>query len=255
VRQRPEIERMIEAVDVTNLFQPLIKLRDGARFGFEMLGRGAVEGLPTSPVELFMAAERHGLELPLARALRHRGAREARRLPAGSILFFNTHPGELAELDRLVESLVDLRTVLPEASVVLEVHEMSITDVDAVRPFRERLADLDIGLAFDDFGKGRSRLLELAELAPSYLKFDRSLIQSLEGAERRRDLVSTLVNMVHEMGIETLAEGIETAAEAEVCTTLGFDYAQGYYFGRPEPAEAFESSSAGALTALGESAR
>lgn len=99
------------------------------------------------------------------------------------------------------------------------------------------LTHLGIGLAYDDFGAGEGRLTELAEVPPQYLKFDRKLIQNLHAAsDGKRRLVESLVRMVHDLGVAALAECIETQQESEACKEVGFDYAQGYYFGKPLPA-------------------
>ena len=101
---------------------------------------------------------------------------------------------------------------------------------------RDALRDMDISLAYDDFGAGQARLLELTEVPPDYVKFDINLIRNIHlGNAGRQQTLQTLVRMVRELGIATLAEGIECAEEVEVCRQIGFDYAQGYYFGRPAP--------------------
>jgi len=94
---------------------------------------------------------------------------------------------------------------------------------------------MNISLAYDDFGAGQARLLELAEAPPHYLKFDRSLVQSIDQAPgARRRLLASLVALARDQRVITLAEGIETTAEAEVCREIGFEVAQGYHFGPPK---------------------
>jgi EAL domain-containing protein (putative c-di-GMP-specific phosphodiesterase class I) len=118
----------------------------------------------------------------------------------------------------------------------LELHEAAITCVHSLSELAKRLADLDIELAYDDFGAGQARLAELATARPHYVKFDMCLIRSLDTADPNRlRMVRTLVTMVKDLGILSLAEGIETAAEADACKELGFELAQGYYFGYPAP--------------------
>ena len=91
-----------------------------------------------------------------------------------------------------------------------------------------------MGLAYDDFGAGQARLLELAEAPPHYLKFDRKFVTNIDQApSSRRRLLASLVAAARELLVKTVAEGVETEAEAEVCSKLGFTHAQGYYFGRP----------------------
>jgi EAL domain-containing protein (putative c-di-GMP-specific phosphodiesterase class I) len=94
---------------------------------------------------------------------------------------------------------------------------------------------MQIGLAYDDFGAGQSRLQDLAEVAPDYLKFDMSLIRDIHLLTQRQQIVAGLVRLSLDLGIQPLAEGIENSAEAEVCRQIGFTHAQGYYYGKPTP--------------------
>jgi len=90
-----------------------------------------------------------------------------------------------------------------------------------------------MGLAYDDFGLGQSRLIELSEVPPDYLKFNMSLIRNIHTAcQRKQQMVERLVKMAHDFGIHPLAEGIETKQERDVCIQLGFTCAQGFFFGR-----------------------
>ncbi len=107
---------------------------------------------------------------------------------------------------------------------------------------RSLLKRLDIKLAYDDFGVGQSRLNDLAEVAPDYVKFDMSLIRDIDGATpQRQQVVATLVQMVRNLGITSLAEGVETAGEDETCRQMGFDLGQGFLYGRPAPPRDFST--------------
>ncbi len=90
-------------------------------------------------------------------------------------------------------------------------------------------------LAFDDFGAGQARLCELAEVRPDYLKFDREMIRDIHTSPQRQQMLAHLVQLVVELGVVPLAEGIESAAESEICRQIGFQLAQGFHFGRPAP--------------------
>ena len=93
---------------------------------------------------------------------------------------------------------------------------------------------MDIHFAYDDFGAGQARLLELAEVPAHYVKFDRSLVNNLHRANpRKRQLVKNLVEMVLSAGSIPLAEGIECEEEAQACIDAGFKLIQGYLVGRP----------------------
>ena len=102
----------------------------------------------------------------------------------------------------------------------------------------EHLAQLDIRFAYDDFGAGQARLLELADVPAHFIKFDMALIRDLHKASpRKRQLVANLVQMVLAAGSVPLAEGVECEEEAQACIDMGFQLIQGYLTGRPIPAE------------------
>ena len=150
----------------------------------------------------------------------------------------NTHPKELSDPATLLESLSELRRDHPDANLVLEIHEAAVTELSSLRALRAGLAELEIAVAFDDFGTGQARLLELTEISPQYLKFDAAWVEDLDLASaRRREMVSSLLRLVVDLEITPIAECVESAAEARACQSLGFRLAQGNYLGAPTCAE------------------
>ena len=237
--QRPLLEEMIRERKVKALFQPVVSMTGGRRVGFELLGRGAHEGLPESPEVLLAAAKELSMEVKLTEVFRSLAVDNGTRLAIEDKLFLNTHPTELTNHEQLIGSLEQLSAQIPDRRLVLEIHEDAVADSDRFRPLRQALDELGVGVAFDDFGKGQARLIELADLVPNYVKFDRRMVAGIDRAPKRREMVRRLVGMVQEIGIETIAEGIETEAEATACTDLGFVYGQGYFYGRPAEEQAF----------------
>ncbi len=140
----------------------------------------------------------------------------------------------------LGKSLERLRENWPDQPLTLEIHEAAVTRGTSLAQLRLLLKRLDIKLAYDDFGVGESRLNDLAEVAPDYVKFDMSLIRDIDtAAPQRQQVVVALVQMVHNLGITSLAEGVETAGEDATCRQIGFDLGQGYFYGRPAPPRDF----------------
>jgi EAL domain-containing protein (putative c-di-GMP-specific phosphodiesterase class I) len=232
-----EIRELLLERAVTTCFQPIVYLPFGHVAAYEALGRGRHPGLPEGAVRLFETAAQVGPEAQteLSRLFRRTAVEQARDRVEPPVLFLNTHPGELGQ-PGLVESIEEIRAIAPDLRLVLEIHESGLALANVIRSLRARLSDLDVGLAYDDFGAGQARLFELAEAPPHYLKFDRVLIKGLDHApESRQRLVAALVAAAHELLVQTVAEGVETAAEAEACVRAGFTHAQGYYFGRPAP--------------------
>ena len=229
-----QFDRLMSQRLVVPHFQPIVKLSDHSQVGYEVLGRGRVFGLE-SVQSMFQAAEQLNLEVELSRLLRWEGIRVGRELDGNQVLFVNTHPKEMTG-PGLVSSLTKLRELAGPHPIVLEIHEAAVTNPEMMTELCMRLQDLDIELAYDDFGAGQARLSELIEAKPNYVKFDISLIRRIDRADANRiKMIEALVSMVRDLDIIALAEGIETEAEAETCQSIGFDLAQGFYFGRPSP--------------------
>ncbi|AQA18561.1 hypothetical protein BST95_10280 [Halioglobus japonicus] len=126
------------------------------------------------------------------------------------------------------------RSAYPNLEIVLEIHERAVSDIDRMKHLQVELHRLGIGLAYDDFGAGQARLMELIEAPADYLKFDMNLIRKIDQAEPKRfEMVSMFVDIAKKVGSKTIAEGVETAGEAEACQSMGFDFIQGYYYGQP----------------------
>lgn len=233
------VRTLLDRGAVTMFFQPIVTLPSVRVAAYEALGRGRLEGLPESPVELFDLAGALGAEAQaeLSRLFRRRAVELVRDRPDPPVLFLNTHPVEL-ERPGLLESLEELRTFAPQVDLVLEIHESALAQTDFIAWLRGRLMEINVALAYDDFGAGQARLFELAEAPPHYLKFDRRFVTGLHKAPTSRQrLVASLVAAARELLVKTVAEGVETADEAAACMRAGFSHAQGYHFGRPGPAE------------------
>ncbi|MEJ2422492.1 MAG: EAL domain-containing protein [Acidobacteriota bacterium] len=217
-------------------FQPIIRMEDGSRYGFEVVGRGTLPGLPHLPDELFNIAEGLGFEVELSRLFWEEGLKKAAGFPDKSRLFLNAHPAELSHPDFL-DSLKDMRALAGDIPLILEISERAVTDPSQMRQLKSYLKGLNMQLAYDDFGAGQARLLELVEVPPHFLKFDMCLVRGIHRkSSRYHTVVETLVHMASDLGIVTVAEGVECEEESQACARMGFQHAQGYYYGRPETA-------------------
>lgn len=231
-------ERLLSQREVVPNFQPIVTMGpigQTTTIGSELLARSNLEEL-RNPAAMFAAAQRLGQQATLSELMRDEGSRHVISHDLGKLkLFYNTHPVEFGT-DRLTGSLRALRSAFADLRFVIEVHESAIAGVDAMRRFRSVLDDLDMELAYDDFGAGQGRLLELTELPADYLKFDMGLIRDIDTASApRQELLRSLVKAAIESGSTPLAEGVETEAEHETCRQMGFELGQGYLYGRPEP--------------------
>lgn len=226
-----QFQKLVSERALVPHFQPIARLSDTYVVGHEVLARSPLPGM-VSPREMFEAAERMNQAERLSVICRQAGIEVAQRLAPASTMFLNTHPSETAGTG-LLQSLADLRASAPAQPIILELHEDALTQPRELASFRDALRDLQIGLAYDDFGVGQSRIQDLANAVPDYLKFDISLIRDIHLLPRRQQIVAGLVRLALDMGIWPLAEGIENAFEAEVCRQIGFTHAQGYFYGRP----------------------
>ena len=232
-----ELRRLIGERGLVPHFQPIKSFKSGRIEGYEVLARSAVSGL-ASAGDLFFAAEECGLERELSELSRNEGVSQGMAFCSQVPLYLNTHPCELAT-PHLRNSLESLREKNPEAQIVLEIHEAAVCNRHEMRELASLLRDLSIELAYDDFGNGQSRLLELMEVPPHILKFDMQLIRGIDTASKtRQKTVESLVQMSLELGARPLAEGLETAEEAKTCAKMGFHLAQGYFCGKPSTAAA-----------------
>jgi EAL domain-containing protein (putative c-di-GMP-specific phosphodiesterase class I) len=146
----------------------------------------------------------------------------------------------MEEPDVLVMSLQELRESHPHRSMVLEIHEAAVTSSTAMRDLKKALSDLDIQLAYDDFGEGQARLGELVDVPPDYLKFDLKFVRGIEHASPdQRNMLQALVHMARSMGVAPLAEGVETPEADQACRELGFTFGQGFHYGRPATASRY----------------
>lgn len=235
-----QFDRLISDRAVVPFYQPIVTIVDETPtiMGYEVLGRSRLFGLRT-PQQMFATASQLNLEAELSRIFRAQGVEVAKRLPSSSMLFVNTHPIELTE-SGLVQSLRQLRRLNPTRRLTLEIHEATVTNPEMLSELRATLLELDIQLAFDDFGAGQARLLELSEAKPDYLKFDMKLIQGIHRAPpSRQQIVEWLVRMVNELEITPLAEGVETLEDHRTLREMGFQLGQGYFYGRPAAISAY----------------
>ncbi len=227
------LQQLVSNESVSILFQAILDLRTMACIGYEALGRGRHYHLHQSPDKLFQIAEKCHMERELCRLFRTRAIQIGNDLPPPLRLFLNIHPSEFARAD-FFDSIEELMTKNRAGrQLVVEISERSITNVAQLRFIGRRLRELGIEFAYDDFGSGQARILEVAECPPHFLKLDRALVQGMETSESSRQLVRAILSAISRTDIKVIAEGVETEAAAELCLQSGCHLGQGYLFGRP----------------------
>jgi EAL domain-containing protein (putative c-di-GMP-specific phosphodiesterase class I) len=178
------------------------------------------------------------------------GPRAPRRLAV------NLSRAQLAQPD-LAESVAAVlkATGMPAGLLQLEVTESLAAQDAEVRDCLLNLKSLGIQLALDDFGTGYSSLACLHQMPVNTVKIDRSFVCHADTSMHHRVLIEATVMVAHSLGMDTVAEGIETAAQAAVVMQLGCDKGQGYLYGKPMEARdlavwALEDLAAAAAAAL-----
>ncbi|MFQ3323585.1 MAG: EAL domain-containing protein (putative c-di-GMP-specific phosphodiesterase class I) [Pseudomonadales bacterium] len=229
-----ELQEMIDGRMIMPYYQPLVNVSDLSIFGHESLGRGRHPNLSENPGPLFHISESFHKAVELSELFREEGIKTAHEHNYKGELFLNIHPDEMHDTDRLFRSLQTSQQQYPNLNLVLEIHEQAVTDIELMKDLGNTLDSMDIKLAYDDFGAGQARLLELIEAPAAYLKFDMALLRDIDKAdEKRRKMVKMLVAMCKSTGSKALAEGISSEGEAKCCIDLEFDCIQGFYYGRP----------------------
>jgi EAL domain-containing protein (putative c-di-GMP-specific phosphodiesterase class I) len=238
VPNEAEFDELILGNGLSGAIQPIVDAKTAKIVAYELLGRANHPRLPKTPIELFSLARAMDREADLSLAFREFGINKFAERVQGKKLFVNAHPKEMFS-EIFLASLKHMRHDKPSLQVVMEIHESAITNIRQLRKFVNQLSDLDILFAYDDFGAGQARLLELADVPAHFVKFDISLVRSLDKAgPRKRQVVRDLVQMVLATGSTPLAEGVETEGESKACVDMGMQLIQGYYTGKPIPAEA-----------------
>jgi EAL domain-containing protein (putative c-di-GMP-specific phosphodiesterase class I) len=138
-------------------------------------------------------------------------------------------------LTALIEHELALSRIDP-GRLVFEITETAaIANMEQAREFAERLKGVGCRFALDDFGAGFSSFYYLKHLPLDYLKIDGDFIRSLTSSDTDQLVVRSMVDIARGMGMKTIAEFVEDAETAEMLRTMGIDYSQGYFHGRPLP--------------------
>jgi diguanylate cyclase (GGDEF)-like protein/PAS domain S-box-containing protein len=243
----------VSRLDFCAHYQPIIALATGRIAGFEALIRWPhpERGL-VSPGEFIPVAEETGLILPIGAWILQEACRQSRvwqeQFPTTPPLFIsiNLSGKQFAQPDLVAQIAQVLQeTGLPPRSVKLEITESVLMDNAAsIDTVLAQLRALGMQLSLDDFGTGYSSLSYLRRFPLDTLKIDRSFISAIGAGAEDTAIVQTIVTLAHQLGMDVVAEGIESAQHLLHLRALGCEYGQGYFVSRPIDAE-----TAGALLA------
>ena len=244
VELQRDLRRAMQAHEGLSLhYQPKIDGRTGRVTGVEALlrwqhpERGAI-----SPVEFIPIAERFGLIGRLGQWVIDESCRQIQvwmsmGLRMRVAINLSVHQLRQADLAEQVQASLD-RHQVPAELITFEITESAaMEDPQASLRIFERLAQIHVSLSIDDFGTGYSSLSYLRKLPARQLKIDRSFVQDLEREEDARSIVKAVIKLSHALGLEVVAEGVETQAQQDILRGLGCDQLQGFYYARPMPAD------------------
>lgn len=219
--------------------QPIMHVNTGEIFAYEVLGR-IRDGDSVVPAQEFASiAEELGMAQDLDREVFRKGLSHFAQCAADQPqvkLFFNLFPSSFRDLE-WVRSIPEMvrNAKVPCESVVLEITEReALPNLTKVSLVIEELRANKISVALDDFGSGFSSFMYLKYLAVDYVKIEGRFIRQIVADKHDRIMVEHINAMAHQFGLKTVAEFVEDEATAKIINEIGVDYAQGYYYGRPE---------------------
>jgi diguanylate cyclase (GGDEF)-like protein/PAS domain S-box-containing protein len=227
-------------------YQPQVRLVDGSLVGAEALirWRHPVRGY-VSPAEFMPVVNTSALSERIANWVMETACRQARawELSGNNVrVAINLSPSQLqsGDLAHSVAALLDT-TGLTSSLLEIEVTEdILLHDERRVLAMFKRIQDLGVRVLFDDFGTGYASLSYLKKFPLDGLKIDRSFVFGLLSNSDDAAIVSSTIGLSKQLGLTVVAEGIENRATADFLVSMGCEEGQGYFFGRPMPAEAFE---------------
>jgi EAL domain-containing protein (putative c-di-GMP-specific phosphodiesterase class I) len=227
------ISDLLRDDQMTMVFQPIVELENGTIAGYEALARFS-HPLQRSPERWFAEAAEVGLGAQLELAAIRKALAELDSLVPGAALSVNVSPSTAAE-PGLVELVAE---AIQHRPIVVELTEHSrVDDYRAMNRHLGRLRSCGALIAIDDAGTGYAGLQHILRLQPDVVKLDRDLISRIDTDPARLALSSSLSKFASDIGAVLVAEGIETRAELDVLRGLGIPWGQGFFLGRPGPAD------------------
>jgi diguanylate cyclase (GGDEF)-like protein/PAS domain S-box-containing protein len=258
MRVETELRRALERDELVVHYQPIVDVTSGRVAGVEALVRWnhPERGL-VGPYEFISIAESSGLIVPLGDWVLNRSCREvhALTLPRGETLRLsvNVSPRQLSNQRFFIEVENALKTSAFEARLLtLEVTEsLFVDDVAGRLDLLNKLRGTHVQIAIDDFGTGYSSLKLLGEMPVDILKIDKSFIDHVVTSPESARLVQMILHLAKDLGVRTVAEGVEDQDQLETLQNMGCQLIQGYYFSKPIPVQELQTLLQVGFPALG----
>lgn len=239
-----ELRRGIANQEFVLYYQPIVCLQTEAIVGFEALVRWQhpEQGF-IPPLKFIPLAEKTGLIIPLGQWIFHAACQQAeqwqQQFPTQNLIISINLSGRQFDQPDLTDQLARIiqETHVHAAALKLEITEsMVMGDVEAAIDMMLRLKSLGCKLGMDDFGTGYSSLSQIRRFPIDTLKVDRSFVQNLGASQADYEIARIIIALGHILGMDVIAEGVETQADAETLRSLGCEFGQGYFWAKPLPA-------------------
>jgi len=232
-----DLRRALDAGELTLVYQPIVRLPDGAWTGLETLVRWTHPSRgPVTPDQFIPIAERTGLIVPLGDWILRTALRQFASWDAGLELGVNVSARQLREPGFVagVRAALTETGVRPE-QLVVEVTETAVFDGGVALDALIALVRMGVNVALDDFGTGHSSLGLLRSVPADTIKVDKSFVAGIGGSSEEAVIATAMIQITDGLHLQAVAEGVETDDQAETLHRLGYRFAQGYHFARPLP--------------------
>lgn len=241
-----DLRYAIDRNELRAFYQPIIDCDTLSLVGFEALIRWShpQRGL-VPPMEFIPVSEQSGLIVPITLWMLRNTCRQMvewqQKMPGNEFLILSVNlSGKHFAYSNLVDQVSEIikETGINPACLKLEITESAVMEnAEVVISMLQKLKDLGVQLSIDDFGTGYSSLSYLHRFPIDTLKVDRSFVSTMEDGSENGEIVRTIIALAKALGMDVVAEGIETIHQLHQLRVLGCEYGQGYLFSRPVPAK------------------
>ncbi|HUF48966.1 MAG TPA: EAL domain-containing protein [Vicinamibacterales bacterium] len=246
LRLETELQAGLTSEAIRIEYQPIVALSDGSVAGFEALARWNHPTRGEVPPSAFIPlAEETGLILSLGHQVLTMACRQLREwqalsiLPPDGSLAVNVSAAQLHDPGWIdtVQAIIAETGVDPKGLKIEITEGMLVADLDRARELLGKLQQIGVQIALDDFGTGYSSLTYLQHLPLNWIKVDRSFVSELADVSRKSRIVQSVIDLASKLGIDVVAEGIESARDYNWLRVMGCRYGQGYFLSRSLPAD------------------